>query len=73
MQQLVETAVKRELRERLADKDALMADLRCRLDAEVEERRQVLVILTKMQVLLEDRTHTAANSEPSLWWRRWWR
>ena len=73
MQQLVETAVKRELRERLADADALIADLRRRLDAEAEERRQLLVILTKMQGLLEDRTQAAAISEPSPWWRRWWR
>jgi hypothetical protein len=87
--QLVETALERELRERLADKDAVIADLRRRLDAEAEERRQLLVILTAIQRLLEDNTQAAASSEPSPdsqteathhagerrapWWRRWWR
>jgi hypothetical protein len=51
----------------------LIADLRRRLNAEAEERRQLLVILAKMQGLLEDRTQAAAISEPSLWWPRWWR
>jgi hypothetical protein len=73
MQQLVETAVQRELRERLSDKDALIADLRRRLDAEAEERRQLLVILTDIRGLLEDRTQAAAISKPSPWWRLWWR
>jgi hypothetical protein len=63
--QLVETAVERELRARLADKDALIADLRRRLEDEAEERRQLLAILSKIQQLLEDRTHAAVGTEQS--------
>jgi hypothetical protein len=86
-QELVDTALERELRERLADKDAVIADLRRRLDAESEERRQLLAVLTAIQRLLEDNTRAAAGVEQSPdpparhadgerrapWWRRWWR
>jgi hypothetical protein len=65
VEQLVETALERELRERLADKDAVIADLRRRLDAEAEERRQLLAILRAIQRLLEDHTQAAASAEPS--------
>ncbi len=64
MIQLVETALERELRERLTDKDVVIADLRRRLDAEAEERRQLLTILGAMQRLLEDHTQAAASVEP---------
>jgi hypothetical protein len=64
-EQLVETALERELRERLADKDAVITDLRRRLDVEAEERRQLLGILTAIQRLLEDKTDAGtASSEP---------
>lgn len=65
VEQLVETALERELRERLADKDAVIADLRRRLDAEAEERRQFLAILRAIERLLEDHTQAAASAEPS--------
>lgn len=66
VEQLVETALERELRERLADKDAVIADLRRRLDAEAEERRQVLAILGAIERLLENNTQAAAGgAEPS--------
>lgn len=45
------------LRERLADKDAVIDDLRRRLDAEAEERRQLTLLLT--------------GPEKRRWW--WWR
>ena len=57
------------LRERLADKDAVIEDLRRRLDFESEERRRLTAILT----------HRGAGSVPSVpalrvpWWRRWGR
>ena len=54
-----------DLRERLADKDARLAtceetirDLRSRLDAEAEERRRLLALLTGLRLP---------------WWRRWFR
>jgi hypothetical protein len=65
VEQLVETALERELRERLADKDAVIADLRRRLDTEAEERCQFLTILRSIQRLLEDHMQAAASAEPS--------
>jgi hypothetical protein len=81
---LRQTALERELRERLADKDAVIADLRRRLDAEAEERRQLLVMLSEIQRLLKDHMQAAASAQLSQdhdaeverrtpWWRRWWR
>ena len=78
------TALECELRERLADKDAVIADLRRRLDAEAEERRQLLAMLKEIQRLLENHMQATARAEPSQdrdaeverrtpWWRRWWR
>ena len=64
VEQLVETALERELRERLADKDAVIADLRRRLDAEAEARRQVLAMLKAIQRLLENNTQARATAEP---------
>jgi hypothetical protein len=49
------TATLRELRERLADKDAVIDDLRRRLDQADEERRRLTLMLT--------------DERP--WWRRW--
>jgi hypothetical protein len=46
------------LRERLVDKDSVIADLRRRLDFEGEERRRMFAILT---------------TERTPWWRRWFR
>jgi hypothetical protein len=89
VEQLVETVLERELRERLADKDALIADLRRRRDAQAEERRQLLEVLRISLRLLEHRGQAAASAEPpdppadaadnspgerrAPWWRRWWR
>jgi hypothetical protein len=60
-----QSALERELRERLADKDAVIADLRRRLDGEAEERRQVLTMLSEIQRLLKDHMQGAASAEPS--------
>jgi hypothetical protein len=49
------TATLRELRERLADKDAVIDDLRRRLDQADDERRRLTLMLT--------------DERP--WWRRW--
>jgi hypothetical protein len=58
------------LRERLADKDSVIDDLRRRLDAEAEERRRLTALLT----------HRSTSSVPVVqpvarepWWRRWFR
>jgi len=53
------------LRERLADKDGVIADLRTRLDAEGEERRRTQAQLT---ALLTDQ-RVKAEAQPQ---RRWW-
>ena len=50
------TATLRELRDRLADKDAVIEDLRRRLDQSEEERRQLT---------------TMAITDQRPWWRRW--
>lgn len=58
------------LRERLADKDSVIDDLRRRLDAEAEERRLTALL-----------THRSSSSVPAVqpaavrvsWWRRWFR
>jgi hypothetical protein len=55
----------RELRARLDDKDAQLADLKYRLDRCDEERRQVQAQLT---ALLTDQR----AAPPRRWWR-WWR
>jgi hypothetical protein len=46
-------------RETIAQQDATIRDLRARLDAEAEERRKLIAILTDQRV------------RP--WWRRWFR
>ena len=60
------------LRERLADKDAVIDDLRQRLDQEGEERRKVQ---TQLTALLTDQRAQTAPPEPAiatptigLWW-----
>ena len=55
-----------ELRARLADKDAVIDDLRRRLDAEAEERRRLTAILADQRAKPEP-----AAGPPAL--RRWWR
>jgi hypothetical protein len=52
------TAVLRELRDRLADKDAVIDDLRRRLDLADEERRRLALMLTDQR-----------PRRP--WWRFW--
>jgi hypothetical protein len=52
----------RELRARLADKDAVIDDLRRRLDAEAEERRRLTAILA------DQRTDSPVRRR--WWWRR---
>lgn len=51
-----------QLRQRLADKDDVIADLRQRLDAEAEERRKLTHILT-------DKQQQPATTRTS-WWQR---
>ena len=53
-------AAMRELHARLADKDAVIDDLRRRLDAEAEERRRLTAVLTDLR----------AAPPPAR--RRWW-
>src|SRR4051794_19039192 len=67
------TAEIRELRakleaatERIADKDAVIDDLRQRLDAEGEERRKVQAQLT---ALLTDQRPKPEEPAPRSWWR----
>ena len=50
----------RELRARLLDKDAVIDDLRRRLDAEAEERRRLTAILADQR---------AAPAPIRRWWR----
>jgi hypothetical protein len=64
VEELVERVLERELRERLADKDALIADLRRRRDAQAEERRQLLEVLRIGLRLLEHRGQAAVSAEP---------
>jgi hypothetical protein len=64
VEQLVETVLERELRVRLADKDAVIADLRRRRDAEAEERRQLLAVLRGSLRLLEHHAQAAVSAEP---------
>ena len=54
------------LRERLADKDDVIADLRKRLDAEGEERRRLTALLTDQRA---DPAPVEAMEGPR---RRWW-
>jgi hypothetical protein len=58
----------RELRARLADKDAVIEDLRQRLDREGEERRQAQAKLT---ALLTDRREMREPPRPRRSWWRW--
>lgn len=51
-----------QLRERLADKNDVIADLRRRLDAEADERRRLTALLT-----VEDDSPSAPAAP---WWRR---
>ena len=50
---------------RIADKDAVIDDLRRRLDAEAEERRRLTAILTDQRAAVPD-----SVLRPSPWWRR---
>ena len=54
------------LRERLADKDGVIDDLRQRLDAEAEERRKLTLILT------DQTARPAAPVAQERHRRRWW-
>jgi hypothetical protein len=54
------------LRERLADKDGVIDDLRRRLDAEAEERRKLVMILTDQSARP---AAPVAQERPR---RRWW-
>ena len=55
-----------ELRARLADKDAVIDDLRRRLDAESEERRRLTMVLADMRA-----APVAQPARRSWWpWRR---
>lgn len=51
-----DTAELRELRARLADKDAVIDDLRRRLDSETEERRRLTAVLSDLR------------TAPRRWW-----
>ena len=57
-----------ELRARLADKDAVIDDLRRRLDAEAEERRRLTAILADQRAKPEP---VAEPPTPAR--RQWWR
>ena len=60
------------LRERITDKDAVIDDLRCRLDAEGEERRKLTAILTDQRAkpIITPPPETAA-ALPAPAKRRW--
>ena len=60
----------RELRARLADKDAQLVDLKYRLDRCDEERRQVQAQLTAL--LTDQRPAAPASAPPPPAPRRWW-
>jgi septal ring factor EnvC (AmiA/AmiB activator) len=69
----------RELRARLADKDDIIADLRRRLDAKAQDRRQAQAHLAetqaKLTALLTDqrqRPPPAAPAAPPVPRRSWW-
>jgi len=51
-----------QLRQRLADKDDVIADLRQRLDTEADDRR-------KLTALLTDQTATTGSQKPGFWKR----
>lgn len=53
------------LRERLADKDEVIEDLRQRLDAEAEERRKLTLILTD-----QNRQLQSIEAKPKGFWQR---
>ena len=59
----------RELRDRLADKDTVINDLRQRLDREGEERRQAQAQLTAL--LTDQREQTRPAPAPRRSWWRW--
>lgn len=54
------------LRERMADKDGVIADLRRRLDAEAEERRKLTALLTDQRAT---RTTPVSTAERPKGWR----
>ena len=63
------------LRERLADKDTVIDDLRQRLDREGEERRRLTAILTDQRAeatpdVIVTPPPTATAPKASRWWRR---
>jgi hypothetical protein len=62
------------LRERLSDKEAVIDDLRKRLDREGEERRRLTAILTdqRAQPIITPRPEPGAAA-PAPAKRRWWR
>ena len=74
---LLQVTLQREielLRERLTDKDAVIDDLRKRLDREGEERRRLTAILTDQRapsIITPPPESGTAASEPVK--RRWWR
>jgi hypothetical protein len=55
--------------ERLADKDAVIEDLRRRLDAEAEERRRAQAQLTAL--LTDQRQQPAPQPAARSWWKFW--
>jgi hypothetical protein len=59
--------------QRIRDKDAVIDDLRTRLDAEAEERRKLTAILTdqRAQAIITPTPEPAAQTAPTK--RRWWR
>ena len=61
------------LQERLADKDAVIEDLRTRLDAEAQERRRTQAQLTALLTDQRQKQELQRQPRPSLsHLRRWW-
>jgi hypothetical protein len=60
----------RLLRERLADKEDVIEDLRERLDAEVEERRKEAEERRKLTFLLTDKQHEDKEAGKRGFWQR---
>lgn len=55
-----------QLRQRLADKDDVIADLRSRLDSEAEERRKLTLILTEVRGMQE--STQPVDAPRKAWW-----